>query len=245
MREAIIFVLSAVSAGAFHAAPFHAARGPLSGRYSCPLLSADADVQKADLSVSEAAVAAKELLKAEKQAALDLKLDAVLQPPGDEHYIMHERPTLVGEISSSELLDRDEAAGFWPADLEPGADSTAKQMVFVDEISCTGCAWCPHVGRSTFAMGEDYGKARAHQQGEDALDTIEESRDICPAECIHFVTRDELRVLEEHRELHLESTQAEGWSQGGSADWREPLENDGWRRTENTRSEQKPRGDLD
>lgn len=60
---------------------------------------------------------------------------------------------------------------------------------------------------------------------------------LAPHTGIHFVTREELRILEEHRSLHLESMQAEGWSHGGNADWREPLQSDGWRRTENTRTE--------
>ena len=172
------------TARGFHAVPTSSVSRTASLKMAAEDATQDS-LAKTDVEVAEAAAVAKALLKEERQAALDLKLDAVLFPPGDEYYMMHERPSLVGVLSSSELLDRDEASGFWPPDLEPNM-STAKQMVFIDEISCTGCAWCPHVGRSTFAMGTeftDYGKARVYQQGEDAYDTIEEAIDVCPAEC--------------------------------------------------------------
>ena len=84
-------------------------------------------------------------------------------------------------------------------------------------------------------MDDAYGKARVFQQGEDILDAVEEAIDVCPAQCIHWVTRKELETLEEHRALHLESMQAEGGRYGGNSDWREPLESDSWRRAENCR----------
>ena len=65
-------------------------------------------------------------------------------------------------------------------------------MVFVDEITCTGCTWCAAVARSTFRMDDSYGKARAYQQGEDVYEAIEEAIDVCPAACIHWVSRKEL-----------------------------------------------------
>lgn len=193
--------------------------------------SSNVETAAAGVDVSEATKKVKKLLGADE---LSGSLDAIMLPGGDESYL-NDRPQMLGTVSSSELLTLDEKADFWPTDLEPGY-SDAKQMLFVDEISCTGCAWCPHVARSTFdTKASEYGKARVFQQGEDVIDALEEAIDVCPAECMHWVTREELEILEEHRELHLESMQAEDWRFGGNADWREPLRSDGWRRTENCR----------
>lgn len=207
-------------------------RAAMRRRCISPLLSAAEEAEGAterEVDVEQAAEEVKELLAEEE--AMGAKLEAVVSPSN----YLDERDALVGTLTSSELLDRDEAAGFWPGNLEPG-ESTVEQMAFVDEMSCTGCAWCPHVARSTFSMDETHGKARVYQQGEDLWDTIDEAMDVCPAGCIHFVSRNELRVLEEHRDMHLESLQAEASRYGhGHGHWRDPLESDGWRRTDNCR----------
>ena len=192
--------------------------------------SADADdfaATAADVDVSLAAEQVQALL--DKEAALNAKLNAMYASPESDETYLNTRASLLGTMDSSELLDMDEAAGFWPADLEPG-DSTAQQMVFVDEITCTGCTWCAAVARSTFRMDDSYGKARAYQQGEDVYEAIEEAIDVCPAACIHWVSRKELSTLEEHRGMHLESMQAEGNRYGADASnghWRDPINSDG------------------
>lgn len=57
---------------------------------------------------------------------------------GDEaqHYL-DERPELVGQLGSADLLTRDEAADLYPLHLS--ADTEEEQMVFVDEMRCVGC----------------------------------------------------------------------------------------------------------
>jgi len=60
--------------------------------------------------------------------------------------------------------------------------------------------------------------------------TPEEAIASCPADCIHW-TRDELEVLEEHRQLHLHRLQANGGQGSGISlpHWHDPLVHDGWR----------------
>jgi ferredoxin len=217
------------------------------------------------LNVESAAADAEKLLHSPPPTAEEAVLLACA-PAADEAYL-EKRTNVLGKISSSELLDRDAEAGFWPAHLSAN-DRTAMEFIFVDEhvarrstpplrplaaslcrpfanrcrvrlgrLSCTGCAWCPHVARSTFTMDGSWGKARAFQQGEDGWDAVDEAIDVCPASCIHLVTQAELRILEEHRQLHLESMQAEAGRYGeGHGHWRDPLTSDGWRRTRNCRS---------
>ena len=116
-------------------------------------------------------------------------------------------------------------------------------MLFVDELSCVGCGYCPAIARSTFSLAnddDDYGTARVVQQGGDAPDVVEEAIASCPADCIHTCSREELVILEEHRELYLNDILA-AWSTrrlvaqdggGGTAApyWRDPLINTGWRK---------------
>lgn len=205
-------------------------------------LSADPGRSTRSINVTDAAAEAKLALAGEatqvrgdrlRGAALEDAIDLVNNPQSDCEAYLRERIEILGSLDSTELLDRDEAANFWPESLT--AVPTALQMAFVDEISCTGCGWCPHVARSTFQMHDGHGKARAYQQGEDGLSVIEEAIDVCPANCIHLVTRDELRLLEEHRSLHLEDLQAQADRMGGNGHWRDPLTSDGWRRTGNCR----------
>jgi ferredoxin len=40
----------------------------------------------------------------------------------------------------------------------------------------------------TFAMEEDYGRARAMQQGIDSDEKLQEAIDTCPVNCIHWVS---------------------------------------------------------
>ena len=93
--------------------------------------------------VESAAEAAAALLREEKAAVLDAKLDALWGAPSgiegentDGMQYLDTRETLVGEVSSSELLAMDEEAGMWPeANLPMGDRETDKTMLWVDELS--------------------------------------------------------------------------------------------------------------
>ena len=189
--------------------------------------------------VSAAAAVASDLMdEAEKDAAID-----GIYAGAATHAYLDTRVDVLGEIDSSELLYHDEAAGLFPpfleeVDPESNATSTRCQMVWVDEPSCIGCGFCPAVARNTFVMDPAYGKARAYQQGGDVRECVDEAIDSCPANCIHYCTRDELEVLEEHRGLHLEDSLAIGNRMGGFASWRDPLNSESWRKVENSRREQ-------
>ena len=148
-----------------------------------------------------------------------------------------ERAALVGLIPSSDLLQRDEERGYPTPALEQGAE-----MLFVDELSCIGCKYCTTIARATFRMEdgpEDFGTARAVEQGGDPEDVVEEAIDVCPADCIHRCTRGELEVLETYRGLYFGDLMAK-WSgrrlvaggEGGGASaaphWRDPLVHTSW-----------------
>lgn len=157
-----------------------------------------------------------------------------------------ERDSLVGQISSSEMLRRDEQFETWPeANLAKGDADTTQNMLWVDELSCIGCTWCADVARSTFRMANEeheFGTARVVQQGGDVPETVEEAIACCPADCIHWCTRSELELLEEHRGLgHLHDLQAKFQTRrlvsqgdgGGSVAapyWRDPITHQGWRK---------------
>ena len=149
--------------------------------------------------------AAKEL-KSRLEADRERKLHNLFsQPPptldaGDDavsgSHLM-ERDQLIGVIDSHALLDADEAAGLWPLMLD--RDDEARQLAYVDESECIGCTYCASIARSAFHMHEDAGGAsRVVQQGEEP-DATSEAIDACPTNCIHMVSRGELRHLEARR----------------------------------------------
>jgi len=77
----------------------------------------------------------------------------------------------------------------WNGPLRP-------QALFVDENACIGCRECVHNASNTFMMDEALGCARVKVQYGDDDRKIEVSIDLCPVNCIHWVEREELRVLE-------------------------------------------------
>lgn len=107
-------------------------------------------------------------------------------------YLNTQRPKLLGELSSHELLEADNCNGV----LSPTVvrNTSVQQFVFVDEPSCIGCrarprrsrqppcamssdvmcvalrataGYCSELARSTFRMEEDFGVARVFQQAGD------------------------------------------------------------------------------
>lgn len=68
--------------------------------------------------------------------------------------------------------------------------------LFVDEKACIGCRECVHNARNTFIMDETIGCARVNVQFGDDDTSIEVAVESCPMNCIHWVEREELAVLE-------------------------------------------------
>ena len=251
---ALLAAAAALHVPALHRAPRH--RAPALHMCSSPAGGADFDdsITLPPLDVSLAAeeiigeMVSEEMGQAamSKQAGLDFLWSA---PPtidfgddaeesSDDLAYIAERVGLVGEIDSSELLLRDEAAGQWPiGNLPHGDRETSEDMLWVDELSCIGCRWCADVARSTFQMAEPYGTAKVMQQGGDPPEVVEEAIDCCPANCIHPCSRAELELLEEHRSLgHIEDLQARyqfGSRLSGQGDvpyWKDPITHQGWRK---------------
>jgi ferredoxin len=70
------------------------------------------------------------------------------------------------------------------------------RAVFVDEGMCVGCKscvlWAPH----TFNMETEWGRARCTTQWGDDEETIQAAMETCPVDCIYWVKRGQLAVLE-------------------------------------------------
>lgn len=90
-----------------------------------------------------------------------------------------------GNYSSSSLG----RTSSWNGPLRP-------QGLFVDENACIGCRECVHHASSTFIFDEALGCARVKLQYGDDEQKIEVSVDSCPVNCIHWVEKEELPVLE-------------------------------------------------
>ena len=93
------------------------------------------------------------------------------------------------EDASHEHLELDEETG------EP----VQARFTFVDEHTCIGCTYCSTVARNTFFMQDDHGRARVYDQGGDSEDLVLEAIDSCPVNCIHFVSLEDLVILETER----------------------------------------------
>ncbi|XP_071692466.1 chaperone protein dnaJ C76, chloroplastic-like [Rutidosis leptorrhynchoides] len=70
------------------------------------------------------------------------------------------------------------------------------QALFVDEKACIGCRECVHNARNTFVMDETIGCARVSVQFGDDDTNIAVAVESCPMDCIHWVEREDLAVLE-------------------------------------------------
>lgn len=71
-----------------------------------------------------------------------------------------------------------------------------QRAVFVDESVCIGCRNCTHAAPDTFAMEDTHGRARVFNQWADDEEYIREAIEMCPVDCIHFVQRKQLALLE-------------------------------------------------
>ncbi|KAG6602425.1 Chaperone protein dnaJ C76, chloroplastic, partial [Cucurbita argyrosperma subsp. sororia] len=70
------------------------------------------------------------------------------------------------------------------------------QALFVDGNACIGCRECVHHASNTFTMDETLGRARVKVQYGDNDQKIQVSVESCPVNCIYWVEKEELAVLE-------------------------------------------------
>lgn len=96
-------------------------------------------------------------------------------------------------------VDQDEASHLHVQRGEDGQPLLAR-FTYVDEATCIGCRYCASVARNTFFMEDDYGRARVYNQDGDTNDLIMEAIDSCPVNCIHYVSWEDLVILEQERE---------------------------------------------
>ena len=87
-------------------------------------------------------------------------------------------------------------------DTETG-EPLAARFVYVDEQSCIGCTYCSTTARNTFFMEDDYGRARVFNQQGDSDDLVLEAIDTCPVNCIHYVSYEDLQILEGERSTQV------------------------------------------
>ncbi len=93
------------------------------------------------------------------------------------------------------LRNAPERTGF-----EPELGGVWRQKgVYVDENICIGCKHCTHVAASTFYIEPEYGRARVFNQDGDTEELVEEARDTCPVNCIHWLDYTELKSIESDR----------------------------------------------
>lgn len=70
------------------------------------------------------------------------------------------------------------------------------RALFIDETTCIGCMQCAVVAPDTFFMEEEHGRARVHTQWGDDEEVVKEAVGACPVDCIHYVEREQLPLLE-------------------------------------------------
>lgn len=91
----------------------------------------------------------------------------------------------------------DAVAGFAAQSVNPFLDASfPRDNVFVDEFTCIGCRNCTNVCPASFAIEDDWGRARVMRQGVDSEEKLQEAIDTCPVSCIHWVTAPQLSLLE-------------------------------------------------
>ncbi|CAG9462602.1 unnamed protein product [Pedinophyceae sp. YPF-701] len=110
---------------------------------------------------------------------------------------------LLNEIYATLMDDHKRAMydlmmGYNSHSVNPFHDSSYElDQVFVDEQTCIGCRACAGVCPSTFAMEEEWGRARVAAQNNDPEDVVQEAMDTCPVNCIHWVSAPMLVLLED------------------------------------------------
>lgn len=72
----------------------------------------------------------------------------------------------------------------------------SEQFLYVDAFSCISCRYCMDVAPKTFALDMLSGKARANIQWAESEAYYEYALKACPVDCIYWVDRAELQVLE-------------------------------------------------
>jgi len=100
-----------------------------------------------------------------------------------------ERPEFTGRPYSRSLWNR------VPTE-DRGEKWAGQQFVFVDEWTCIACRNCCEVAPQTFCIDADAGRARVYSQWGNSEEYLDYAVSVCPVDCIYWVSREELQVLE-------------------------------------------------
>jgi len=101
----------------------------------------------------------------------------------------NEAPTWTGRpLSRSEWsnLDPEYRGDMWKS----------QRFAYVDPFTCINCHNCCDCAPGTFYIDEFYDKARVYSQWRDTEEDIGWAVQSCPVECIYWVGREELQILE-------------------------------------------------
>jgi ferredoxin len=79
---------------------------------------------------------------------------------------------------------------------DPGKGPNEQRAMFVDESHCIGCRMCVSIAKETFRIEERWGRAKVHTQWGNDEEDIDSARAACPVNCIHFVSKEQLPLLE-------------------------------------------------
>lgn len=71
-----------------------------------------------------------------------------------------------------------------------------QRAIFIDESSCVGCYECVFWAPNTFKLEDTYGRARCVTQWGDDEETLQVALEVCPVNCISWVSRSQLPLLE-------------------------------------------------
>ena len=124
-------------------------------------------------------------------------LIACAQPPSDREAKL-DALYADAPVYSSEGANTEEDSHLHLDFDEDGLPVKAR-FTYVDEHTCIGCTYCASIARNTFFMEEDHGRARVFDQAGDSDDLIMEAIDSCPVNCIHYVSYEDLVILETER----------------------------------------------
>ncbi|CAJ1379500.1 unnamed protein product, partial [Effrenium voratum] len=129
--------------------------------------------------------------------------DASLNNDNQEHFEEHEdtgptwawmpkdtrKPVYQGRPRSRSLWDR-------VPEKNRGEKWEQQRFLFVDELRCILCWNCIECAPKSFCMDADHLRARVYAQWGNCEDDLTWAVKSCPVDCISWVSREELQVLE-------------------------------------------------
>eukprot|EP00471_Norrisiella_sphaerica_P006267 CAMPEP_0184480084 /NCGR_PEP_ID=MMETSP0113_2-20130426/1579_1 /TAXON_ID=91329 /ORGANISM="Norrisiella sphaerica, Strain BC52" /LENGTH=415 /DNA_ID=CAMNT_0026858345 /DNA_START=161 /DNA_END=1408 /DNA_ORIENTATION=+ len=107
-----------------------------------------------------------------------------------------QRPIYDSELEAFKLIEGDQFDGRPKSQWGGCCNATENRAVFVDELTCIGCRMCNNVAPDTFGIEETWGRARVKTQWGNYEEDLADAIDSCPVDCIYWVQRRQLPLLE-------------------------------------------------